>query len=144
MPDNQTSLNTIRDKVFRQRVAEILGEAADDATVDALLDVAEKYTTSVVQEREHYRGVIDRMTQGHRRLDAAMKLAVEYTWTTADGRTVTITPSDLDVFIRVDGTVYGWADSVGTAIHTAARIAPPADTALAELLTWTACGRPRT
>ncbi|WP_156366037.1 hypothetical protein [Nocardiopsis sp. NRRL B-16309] len=81
------------------------------------------------------------------RVRAIMDLATAYTWTTAAGTTVRIEPSHNevdDVMITVGGTIYGWTDSIDTAVTSAARIAPPADTDLAALLTWTACGHQRT
>lgn len=102
---------------------------------------------SAVQERDHLKGVVSRMGKAQSRVRAIMDLATAYTWTTANGTTVRIEPSHNevdDVMITVGGAIYGWADSIDTAVATAARVAPPADSELADLLTWTACGHSRT
>lgn len=84
-----------------------------------------------------------------RRLTAAMELATAYTWTTSDGREARVER----VPPAVGGGWYAAIDDavsmppgggLQTALELAARLAPPADADLADLLTWTACGQPRT
>lgn len=148
MPDNQDTLNAIRDRVFRKRVADVLGDDATDTTVDSLLGIAEAYVTSVVQEREHYRGVIERMGRVHERNQAIMGLATEYRWNArSDGAVVRIQNPNRDwrdVLVIIDGAIHSRGGSLDAAIDTAARVAPPADADLtARLKWWTACGKAR-
>lgn len=97
------------------------------------------------QKIAYLEGVIERMGKAQERLKAAMETATAYTWTTADGRDVSVEPlPGFGWFISIDGALTTPdRRELGATLDLAARIAPPADAELAALLTWTACGNPR-
>lgn len=79
------------------------------------------------------------------RLAAIVELSTGIEWATSQGETVRVEPHAHDDGWGVFSSNVLWAtrDNASSAVELAARALPPADSDLAALLTWTACGKAR-
>lgn len=95
------------------------------------------------QERDHLRGVVSRMARTQDRTRARLALAKSFAWVSADGTLARITRIDDVWCVDLDDQPHAVVSTEDEAFACAVAAAPPADSDLAALLTWTACGRSR-
>lgn len=99
----------------------------------------------MAQERDYFKAQSQNAMKGSRRLLAIVELSTGIEWATASGDTVRVEPHAHDDGWGVfsSGVLWATRDNASSAVDLAARALPPADADLADLLTWTACGKAR-
>lgn len=98
----------------------------------------------MAQERDHFKTRSALAMKSSARHLAIARLATALAWTTADGKTVRITHVGDDMWcVDVGDHHEGIMGTREAAFTLALKTAPPEDTELADLLTWTACGHSR-